>query len=199
MQQPYSQPPPQPRSSRRGCGPAAWLLLIAGSLAICAVLPCAALGGFAVYAKSRPTPTPVVARFSPDGGGAAIFTSRWGLTVTAVETAGTLPGAAGGPARAAVGQWLVVTLALTNAGLESSRVNPWDFEVRDSAGNTHKHATDPAALAYPGSRGAHVAGERQVPPGAAIDLVLVFDIGPDATGLQLVFTQGDRPRFDLGR
>jgi hypothetical protein len=199
MQPPYPQPPPKPQPSRRGCGPFPWLLLILGGLVGCVVLPCAAIGGGVAYARSRPTPTPVVARFSPDRGSAAIFTSRWGLTVTEVETTSTLPGVAGGSARTAVGQWLLVTLSLTNAGLASSRVNAWDFEARDSAGNTYQHATDPAALAYPGSQGAQVAGARQLPPGTAVDLVLVFDIGPEAKGLQLVFKQGDRPRFDLGR
>jgi hypothetical protein len=119
--------------------------------------------------------------------------------VTGIDQTKTLAWTTFGNKQDAVGQWLTINASLKNTGKENFGFNTWDFEVRDSAGNLYKHSTELAALSYPDTKGAKSASNQQVPPGVAVSVILVFDINPEAKGLQLVFKQDQNPRIDLGR
>lgn len=190
------QPPTMP-APRRSRGPLFWIAIAGGVGLFACVGICVAVGGLAVIAGGRPTATPIVARLT--NGSATVKTDHWGLTVTGTETTKTLVWTSVGNKQDAVGQWLMIDASLTNTGKENFGVNTWDFEVVDADGNTYNHSTATAALLYPAYKQAKSASSQQVPPGVATPLILVFDINPSATGLQLVFKQGSNPRIDLAR
>lgn len=192
MQRP--QPIPAPR---RGRGPLFWIAVFGGIGMLACVGICVSLGGLAAIAGSRPTATPVIARMT--NGSATVSTDHWGLTVTGTETTKTLVWTSVGNKQEAVGQWLLVNATLVNTGKENFGVNTWDFEIVDGAGNVYKHSTEGAALLYPESKQAKSASSQQIPPGVTTPLILVFDVNPAATGLQLVLKQGNTPRIDLAR
>lgn len=171
------------------------VLIVIGTLSLCV---CLWLGGLVAYSASRPKATPQIARFAGSGP-ASVTTKNWQLGVTGVDTTKTLVWSSVGNKQDAVGQWLLISVSLLNTGKENFGVNTWDFEVTDGEGNTYKHSTEYAAIAYPPTKGAKSASSQQVPPGVAVSSILVFDINPAATGLQLVFKQDSKPRVDLGR
>jgi hypothetical protein len=197
--------PPYPYRTPPRRGPWRWLGLGCGGLLLVACL-LAALPAFAAGTAGNPAPAAQPARpggatGSPGGAaqGATIATRNWRLTVTDVSQTPTLVWNRWGSSQAAVGLWLLVGVDLENIGGENFGVNRWDFEVHDSEGRVYRHTDEWAALQYPDTRGALAASNRQIPPGTTAPLILVFDINPDATGLQLVFAQERRPRADLGR
>ncbi len=129
----------------------------------------------------------------------AVATKDWTLQVADVKRAGqTLKWSEYGNTVSAAGTFLVVKVDMKNTGAANFGVNTWDFELRDSAGVTYKHADQLGASGYSEYAGGKRVGD-QVPPGVTVAYYLIYDINPSASGLQLVFKQGGNPVFGLGQ
>ena len=130
-------------------------------------------------------------------GARANATKHWQIAVTSVGRRSALAWNSCGGQQAAVGEWLFVGVTLTNVGGENYGVNTWDFAVRDGAGKLYKHSNEWIALTHPERQGYQSANNHPVPPGLAVPILLIFDMNPAATGLELVFNQQRNLRIAL--
>lgn len=129
--------------------------------------------------------------------GATIATNHWQIAITSVNRQSALYWNNYGGKQDAIGEWLLVTITLTNIGKENFGINTWDFAIRDGAGNAYKHSNEWIALSQPERLGYASANNRQIPPGLTNSVLLVFDINPNATNLELIFNQDRHPHIPL--
>ena len=132
-------------------------------------------------AKSIPAPPTSTA--GPPGIGQSMSAGNWEYKVTKVTRPRTVQvlGSASRPK----GQWLLVSMVLKNIAKEPYMLNAWDFEVHKPDGTKFK-MDDSAAWLGVGRKSA-LSGD--FPPGASVDIDLLFDIAPDAGGLRLWLAQ----------
>ncbi|MFN8539466.1 MAG: DUF4352 domain-containing protein [Thermomicrobiales bacterium] len=90
----------------------------------------------------------------------------------------------------------LVTITLTNIGKENFGINTRDFAIRDGAGNAYKHSNEWIALSQP-ERLATPPPTIARSPGLTNSVLLVFDINPNATNLELIFNQDRHPHIPL--
>jgi hypothetical protein len=171
--------------------PVRWLGLGCGGLLTLLLCSCLALGAGAGARVDTGSPT------TTTGGKATMATRHWRITADSAVRQPSLSWNNHGGQQPAVGTWLTVAISLTNTGTANHGVNPWDFAVRDSAGNTYRHSNEWVALTHPERLGYAAANNRQIPPGLTISVLLVFDINPAATTLELTFNQDHHPRILL--
>lgn len=183
------------------------MLAIIGALVVLGICACVGLvvmtGGLAAIGSStsgtsgtttgsrsvQPTAAPVAV-------GQSVRAGDWEVTVTGVEKMKTLTWSQFGNTTDAKGEWIIVSLTLVNRGTRNFTMNTFDWELRDGGGVTYSTSTDGATYMYPDFRKINRMGE-QVPPGVPFPTVLLFDVAPGATGLQLVL-KATGTRFNLG-
>ena len=128
--------------------------------------------------------------------GQPAHTRNWQITVVDVAKEKELNAPIWGKATA-VGTLLVVEVELLNIGKENIGTNWGDFEIR--AGQfTYKPVNSTWLDYFTQGKGWRGMGG-QVPADVVARHFLVFDIAPDATGLQLVFKQDTKPSINLGQ
>jgi len=113
-----------------------------------------------------------------------VSVKNWNMTVTKVEKPGiTLVTSQYGSKSDAAGTWVVVTVTMKNTGNQSFGVNTSDFVLKDSAGRTYKVSDDAGATyEYSTYKGGKQLGY-DVPPTVTVTYYIVFDIAPDAKGV----------------
>lgn len=192
----YRYPRPAARS-----GPWRWLGIGCGGLTallLCACLGLAAAGGGAkAQGGGAATGGAAAARGGGGAAGATLATKHWQVEVTSAARYKTLYWNSYGGRQDAAGEWLLLTITLTNIGEENYGVNTWDFAVRDRDGKLYRHSNEWVALTHPERQGYQSASNRQVPPGLSVPIMLVFDVNPAASGLELVLMQERQPRVAL--
>lgn len=145
--------------------------------------PAAAAPTLAASAAATATPGPKV--------GDTVRSGNWQYTVTKVERVKALKyGDFTGSTVDALGQWLVVSLTLTNIGSQNFPINTFDFQATDAGGVKYDTSTKLEIFSYVRYQRLTSLGE-QFPPGVAVKTALVFDINPEATGLKLVLKQAN--------
>jgi len=132
--------------------------------------------------------------------GSTATLAEWALEVVTVERlgAGPLVWSQAHPPLPPTGSWLRIRISMRNTGPYSVYVFPSSFELRDGLGWAYTAPQSPATAAYSAYAGASPLAEL-VRSGAAGEYWLIFDIPPDAAGLQLVFREGGGAVLDLSR
>jgi hypothetical protein len=105
------------------------------------------------------------------------------------------------------GTWLVVELELENTGNSTLSANSFDFEAIDSRGNLYQVDNSAVIKAFLATQAEKSVIEgtakpftqlgEAVDPGKAVQLEMVFDIDPVASGIELIFKQGSNPHFKV--
>jgi Domain of unknown function (DUF4352) len=87
-----------------------------------------------------------------------------------------------------------VQVKVENISKETNPINIWDFEIVDNAGITYK--ADSQSVMYSSYNKLSNPGDNY-PPNVPAEIGLLFDVNPNATGLQLHLVQADA-WVDLG-
>jgi len=145
-------------------------------------------GAGVATAKPQPTTVPMLKI------GDTLEAKNWKIKAEGVERVdGDLVWSQFGNKTTAIGQWLIITLEVTNTGNENHTLNTHDFELKTAGGATLKHTTEGAWLGYADFK-KMTSLSKQIPPGAVVKTPLLFDIPKGTQGINLVFTQQrDRP------
>ena len=153
----------------------------------------------AATAPTKPAPT---ATSTPEPQllkiGDMLESQNWHMMVTSVERVdGELVWSRFGNKSTAAGQWLVVTLEITNTGQDSRTLTTRDFELRTATGQMIKHITDGIWIGYAQYTDRTALG-RPIPPGTKVTTPLLFDIPKDLQGLDLILTQEQHKPINVG-
>ncbi len=127
--------------------------------------------------------------------GDTITSGNWRYTVTGVSDGKTVPYSDFGNTFEAKGVWLIVDLTIENVGNQTSTINTWDFEVKDSAGTTYSTAGE--SVSYSMYRKSAAPGD-QLPPNVPVSIALLYDVNPAASGFSLSLRQAG-VTVELGR
>ncbi|MFN8533869.1 MAG: DUF4352 domain-containing protein [Dehalococcoidia bacterium] len=183
------------------------VLAIIGALVVLFVCGCVGLvvmtGGLAALGSTSSTSgstttgsRSVQPTAAPAAVGQSVRAGDWEVTVTGVERMKTLTWSAVGNRTDAKGEWLIVSLTLVNRGNRNFAMNTFDWELRDSGGVTYATSSEGGTYMYPEFRKVNRMGD-QVPPGVPYPTMLIFDVAPGASGLQLIL-KATGTRFSLG-
>lgn len=125
-----------------------------------------------------------------------ISSGNWEYTVTKVERGDKeVAWSDFGNKTTAKGEFVLVYLTLKNIGKENFTINSFDFELRDA--NDVKYNDDSTtSFSVSDYRNLGKLGE-QMPPGVAVDTILVYDVAPSATDLRLVLKQANESFITL--
>lgn len=118
--------------------------------------------------------------------GDTITSGNWKYTVTGVSESKTVPYSDFGNTFEAKGIWLIIDLNVENVGNETSVINTWDFEVKDSAGTTYSTAFE--SISYSLYKKSAAPGD-QLPPNVPVSIALLYDVSPGASGFSLSLRQ----------
>jgi hypothetical protein len=126
--------------------------------------------------------------------GMPIVAGNWQYTV--LESRRTKTMDAGFMTATAKGEYIAVVVEVVNRGKENFGLHAWDFELLDGTGVKYRpdqSSTWAWSQALPGRRlGAIGLDSAQMPPGVSGTYVVVFDVAPDAQGLQLRLVQAGK-------
>lgn len=183
---------PATRAPKPQRGPWFWVGILGGIGLILLALVVVATLALKRYDESR------ALRWGGAGGspGQTVRGTSWEVTVTGVERPGkTLVEGQPADLRTARGTWVVVAMRAKNTGDRPMLVKSNLFALHTAAGRTHGVASQTSGYTF--AKGGQPLGA-YVPSKTEVTYYLVFDVPPDATGLQFAFRQDDNPIFDLG-
>ncbi len=186
-----------------------WILIIIGGLVALSIIGSLLGGGqkatvstpasSAAQSTSQATATPkaIPTPTAAPKVGDTVAMGNWFYTVTQAENVGkTLVWSQYGNKTEAAGSWLLIYITLKNVGKETYSLNSWDFTVTDNQGLKYKVGGSGDFMFAEYKKLAKPFGP--VPPGVAVDTVLVVDVNPAATGLGLWLEQA-KATIDLGK
>lgn len=128
--------------------------------------------------------------------GRTIKAGTWEVTLTAVAEKIKVVGK-GDITYQAKGVYIVVPLKVSNVGSEMQLLGAEEIAVSDAQGREFRPTVSAVQVAYGLPRGMEIILDSPLAAGASRESIIIYDVPPDATGLQLVL-KGSEDRLDLG-
>jgi hypothetical protein len=173
---------------------AAWLA-VAIAVGVVACAPAAERPNSAAGADGQ-TVSPPRGEESAATVGETVTSGTWQFTVTRVAREPAVEWSSVGNTANATGVWIVLHVRVENVGRDAAALRAADLPLRDAGGHTYS-ADERTSVYYSAfHRFSKPAGS--YPPRIPVEVGLVYDVRPDAAGLQLDVAQAGRT-IDLGQ
>lgn len=151
--------------------------------------------GTTTHPPAQPTAPPTPVKLY--GLNELVSINGWDLAIQKVERIGTrLAWSQFNPVLIANGTWFAVIVDLKNTGSEPATLALTDFTLR-AAGATFNAPDVSQINAYGQARRAKAIGD-PVAPGVSVSYYTIYDVPPDATGMQFTFLKDTQPTFAVG-